>query len=531
MSFVLDLYLIGVPWLHVLLAPYTKVEESFNLHATHDVLMYGVKPDALQHYDHRVFPGAVPRTFIGSILLAWVASPVARAAAAAEMVSQKADLQVLVRLVLATVNALALCLLRRAVSHRFGRLVSWLFVAFTISQFHLPFWMGRTLPNMFALFPVNVALYYLVNRSPNSVRPSAPAFHRAIVLLTCTAAVFRSEVALLLGPLVLQGLLRRYTTFGTLLKVGFIAGTCSAVLTTLVDSYFWQDFPLWPELHGVFFNVVEGKSAEWGVLPYHTYFTSFLPKLLLGSLPLAAVGFLLDSRVRVLLFSHLCFIALLSCLGHKEWRFVVYVVPAFNIAAARGATWIMTRPKSKLLVRLSVLGTVGLIALNFAVTALLTLASIDNYPGGEALSMFNAYHANETHVHVHMSNLAAQTGASLFLHTHAPPFLSDLTAPPNRNWVYDKTEHLTPQLLTGSKEVTHVIAECDGGSSPLPAGFPSSYWRPVTSVSAFDRWEINPQLPEVAKRRGRGLVEILSVLVRPLEMVSSERLVVLERKG
>ena len=66
---------------------------------------------------------------------------------------------------------------------------------------------------------------------------------------------------------------------------------------------------------------------------------SFLPKLLLGSLPLAAVVFMLDSRVRVLLFPHLCFVALLSCLGHKEWRFVVYVVPAFNIAAARGATW------------------------------------------------------------------------------------------------------------------------------------------------------------------------------------------------
>ena len=56
----------------------------------------------------------------------------------------------------------------------------------------------------------------------------------------------------------------------------------------------------------------------------------------------------------------------------------------------------ITRPKSKLLVRLSVLGTIGLLALNFAMTALLTLASIDNYPGGEALSMFNTYYANET---------------------------------------------------------------------------------------------------------------------------------------
>lgn len=36
-------------------------------------------------------------------------------------------------------------------------------------------------------------------------------------------------------------------------------------LTTLVDSYFWQEWLLWPELHGVIFNVVEGKSAEWGV--------------------------------------------------------------------------------------------------------------------------------------------------------------------------------------------------------------------------------------------------------------------------
>ena len=46
-GWVVDLLLLAVGWIHVLLAPYTKVEESFNLHVTHDVLMYGVNPGSL----------------------------------------------------------------------------------------------------------------------------------------------------------------------------------------------------------------------------------------------------------------------------------------------------------------------------------------------------------------------------------------------------------------------------------------------------------------------------------------------------
>lgn len=46
---VVDLLFLVVSWTHVLLAPYTKVEESFNLHVTHDVLMYGVSPKSLRN--------------------------------------------------------------------------------------------------------------------------------------------------------------------------------------------------------------------------------------------------------------------------------------------------------------------------------------------------------------------------------------------------------------------------------------------------------------------------------------------------
>lgn len=48
MSLVLDVLIYAVAWTHVLLSPYTKVEESFNLHAIHDLLLFGGNREALQ---------------------------------------------------------------------------------------------------------------------------------------------------------------------------------------------------------------------------------------------------------------------------------------------------------------------------------------------------------------------------------------------------------------------------------------------------------------------------------------------------
>ncbi len=112
MSLVLDVLIFAVAWTHVLLAPYTKVEESFNLHVIHDLLLHGGHPDALQkvrhapvviswhlirpisQFDHRVFPGAVPRSFVGSIIIAWISSYVARLANHFSLINSKFDLQI-----------------------------------------------------------------------------------------------------------------------------------------------------------------------------------------------------------------------------------------------------------------------------------------------------------------------------------------------------------------------------------------------------------------------------------------------------
>lgn len=129
-------------------------------------------------------------------------------------------------------------------------------------------------------------------------------------------------------------------------------------MSFVVDTHFWLSPTwLWPEGQAFLFNVVEGKSSEWGVRvalfvsstagrrlrlsstqvsPRSYYFLSALPKLLHLSLVPALFSLFSDRRTRRLLIPCLAFVALLSGLAHKEWRFVVYVVPAFTVAAAAG---------------------------------------------------------------------------------------------------------------------------------------------------------------------------------------------------
>src|SRR5258706_9046479 len=157
-----------------------------------------------------------------------------------------------VRLILAGCNAASLCTIRRPLQMRFGRTAGVFFTLLTCSQFHLMFWMGRTLPNMFALFPgvslrftpdnpslniicasVNLALSRLLHR-PSSLTP-------ALGLLTFTAILFRAEVALLLMPLAIVVLYRRQVRVIDVFRIGILYGVPSLGPSSFLSFLYLTD--------------------------------------------------------------------------------------------------------------------------------------------------------------------------------------------------------------------------------------------------------------------------------------------------
>jgi alpha-1,6-mannosyltransferase len=131
-------------------------------------------------------------------------------------------------------------------------------------------------------------------------------------------------------------------------------------------------------------------------------------------------------------------------------------------------------------------------------------------------------------VHVHISNLAAQTGASLFLQIHSPPYTDVLATPPSSHWTYNKTESLSPSFLTSSPQITHLIVESNADMQ----FFIKNEWVLVDSVQGFDGW-MKPTR-EAVKKAWRGVVSgekehgIWDLVPR---METRKKLWIMERKG
>lgn len=256
------------------------------------------------------------------------------------------------------------------------------------------------------------------------------------------------------------------------IPAGFFGVMIGLGVTVLVDSFFWQRFPLWPEWVGFYYNTVQGKSADWGVSPWHYYFINAIPRLMLNPMtwalcvPLALVNRATRKTSLDIMIPLLAFVAIYSILPHKEWRFIIYIIPGLTGVAAAGASWIWIRRAKTLLYRLLGLGLITSTLASFATSFVLLYISSLNYPGGQALIRLQELvpPTQQAPVHIYMDNLACQTGVTRFLERDA-----------GTRFLYDKTEDVetlldpafwqrfdyvlaeSPERIIGSWEVAEVV--------------------------------------------------------------------------
>lgn len=410
------LTLLGVLWAQVWLVPYTKVEESFTLQAVHDILTHGVS--GRDQYDHLSFPGAVPRSFVGALLLSVASIPTV-------FCSTSTGMQLGVRLTLGTCAWAAMVHMACLLCAKAPRVRAMFYVLCAV-QYHLTFWTSRTTPNGLAFPLATVALTHAVH---------GRHAYKGLALLAATAMILRLELVCLAVPAYLWTWWHHQRRFVHVFLTGAVTCVASIALSVLIDSYFWRQRFMWPEGYAVIFNVIEGRSAEWGVSPPWMYVVHDLPRILTAAFPLALLGCTRRSSIRLPLVLFICtHVGLMSLLAHKEWRFLVYTVPLCNLLAAHGAS-ILTRTY------LGGLLMLGLVCTSAALCILGTYVSIYNYPGGEALRILHTQ-TKEAQV-VHIDTLAAMTGVSLFQSTHLARPSHSLVPSQAPVWVYDKREHIS----------------------------------------------------------------------------------------
>lgn len=476
--------LLSVAALYIVHCPFNKVEESFNTQAVHDFV--NIFPNHLPSlknfssestgqfkevairdhlpWDHTQFPGAVPRTFVGSLIIGLpmrIAKLFVIRGFMADSSNIKDDhdltaqflLQIGSRLTLASFLVISLESLLKAIHKRYGLAFRLCFLVISISQFHYFFYAGRFIPNTYAAILANLVFASWITRQ----------YSKSILFIAFCVVIFRFDTAIFFGWLLFDAVfIRRILPFGKVLAVGLPAGFFAIMISFIVDSIFWA-MPVWPEFESLYFNVWLNKSHEWGVEPYFWYVYNCIPRLMLTSVLLPLVGY--NRFTREYLIPILLFIATYSFLPHKELRFILFVTPLLNLCAASGLMnvyhylnkiFLYLKPingKPKLSPErgkipdktyssvqhsnfarfIFAIIIVGMFSANLMASFILTRISSHNYPGGHAAISLGvnkelleaarkSLDSNTIGIRdlrssaaVYVDNLAAQTGLSRFV--------------------------------------------------------------------------------------------------------------------
>ncbi|AWU78106.1 uncharacterized protein C5L36_0E01690 [Pichia kudriavzevii] len=504
----LDLTLFTSITYMLLVAPYTKVEESFNVQAIHDFINLGI--DSLDSFDHMYFPGAVKRTCIGSLLLSlpsiylsnfmrqWALRLISLATLINSIVptslgkvlakelpnvlkETKVYQLIITRFLLSLVTFFSIIYLRKSIAYACSKTSKNIGIWFSFFMYPLPhilFYSSRLLPNFICLPLFNAAIgLFLCGDIP-----------RSITILVFVGVVFRFEVLVFTGALIffcVSGIFRYGRPIMKFREAVVSVATSlllSGFLSARIDSYFWNVEITIPEFESFIFNILKGNSSEWGVEPFHAYFTRYLPKLFASQFELTPILTLLFTvfsllnakklylsshkkpdynvdyvnygvgTLTTLLWSSYLYMLVLSVNGHKEWRFMVYLVPIFCCIAASAFEWVLSKV-GKFIRKLLLLSICLLFLGSLLFSFVFGLISSWNYTGGDAaqklnLRLIDMYGPNANMIKpivVHWDVGTCMNGASLFTQIGDNKASQDqwvsMDDQPVKYWIiYDKTE-------------------------------------------------------------------------------------------
>ena len=411
----------------------------------------------------------------------------------------KMGAQIAARLALALANVAALGRMRRVLRSAFGKGVGVAFALVVASQFHLTFYVSRTLPNTFALALTTLAaadwLDAFFSSSFSCRKKTYDARDaRAVLLLTASFVIFRCDTALLLAPVGAHMLFTRAFSLAGAVNWGARCVAACLAITIAIDTAMWapprlldarerdalydtlgqslsqkslwpgSEGIMWPEGRVFWFNTYENRSHEWGTYPFSWYFTDALPRAIGIWTPFVVFGAATNGKARVVALVALSFVTTYSFLPHKELRFVFPALPLCDACAAVGVAETYRRlselrmmsEKTRKRRRTNatrrralfwppppapLLGVALLLAV--ATHVLFASAAYRNYPGGEAFAAMHAAEARgerfasrEKPTRVHVDVAAAQTGASRFGESAFPDA-----------FVYSKREGISPETF------------------------------------------------------------------------------------
>ncbi|XP_006652601.2 dol-P-Man:Man(7)GlcNAc(2)-PP-Dol alpha-1,6-mannosyltransferase isoform X2 [Oryza brachyantha] len=452
-----DLLLGSIAAFYAVMVPYTKVEESFNVQAMHDILYHNYH---IEKYDHLEFPGVVPRSFIGALVVSVISSPAVFIMHLFHI--PKVYGLLAVRMMLGSITLITLRLIRVQVKNKFGHHAEAFYVMLTATQFHLLFYSTRPLPNILALAFVNLTYYFWFKGN----------YLRTLQALIVAAVIFRCDMILLLGTIGLALLLSRSISLLEAVKCCVSTAIICIGFTVLVDSIMWRRI-LWPEFEVLWFNSVLNRSSEWGTHPIHWYFTSALPRSMLVAYPLSVVGASLDRRIVKYILPVFLFVILYSKLPHKELRFIIASIPMLNVSASLAASRVYNNRKKAGWKLLYVLMIGGFLA-SLGYSSVTFMASYNNYPGGYALKALHEADSLMKEKTVHIDAFTAMSGVSRFCESEYP-------------WRYSKEEEISIEEYQ-ERNFTYLLNEHRHISG----------YKCLFAVDGFSRAKIQPRIPPLS---------------------------------